>query len=370
MKTKDESAMKKPDPTRLKRTLAALLLMFVLFFSTAFADTDVETGTPDTGTQTEITAPEGENTDNQGTETAETPVTETPVVVKPAPVSHIIKKGKYYYYKYSNGKIRKKAGFVTDLGKKYYVRKGGKIRTSKSFKIKKKYYRANKYGVILTGVYRWKGKLNYSNSAGQWQKTEGMVTWNGNRYYVQKGGTILTNDAFGYKNVPYDADASGVVTRLDIPDGDGDAVVAVAKSQVGIMTGKTYWVWYYKTKFRNTDRTPWCGAFVAWCYDQAGMYDRISVARQYGPLGYVPTYSSYANKFNKWVARSDAQSGDIIVFGRNIHIGLIEGVYDDYIITIEGNAGPTAVFGSGKPGAVVRKAYRKNSTKIKGVIRP
>ena len=352
--------MKTMTAKRVKRTLTALLLMFVLSFGTVFAETEGQT----------------ENELNNGSQTQQTEVqTETPEVTEPAPApapqpaSRIIKKGKYYYYKYASGKIRKKAGFVTDQGKKYYVRKGGKIRTSKTFKVKKKYYRANKYGVILTGVYKWKGKLNYSNSSGQWKKSEGLVTWNGNRYYVQKGGTILTDDAFGYNNVPYDADASGVVTRLNIPDGGGDDVVAVAKTQVGIMTGKKYWKWYFRTKFRDTDRTPWCGAFVAWCFNTAGHYDRITVAKKFGNLGYVPSYSRYANKYNKWIDKSNAAGGDIIIFGNSQHVGIIEGVYDNYIITIEGNSGPTAALGCRKPGAVTRRAYRIDSRKIKGVIR-
>ena len=369
-KMKDGNDMRSADVKRLKRTLTALLLMFVLSFSTAFAETGEETGTTandsvQTEVQTEV-QPEGTGTD---TPAADELSAEEPAPA-PKPVSRIIKKGKYYYYKNPSGKIRKKAGFVTDLGNKYYVRKGGKIRTSKSFKVKKKYYRANKYGVILTGVYKWKGKLNYSDSAGCWKKTAGFVYWNGYSYYVQKGGTIIVNDAFGANNIPYDADSLGHVTRLDIPDGDGSPVIGVAKSQVGIMTGKKYWVWYYKTKFRDTDRTPWCGAFVAWCYNQAGLYDKISVAKKWGPLGWVPTYSWYGNKYNKWVNKNDAQGGDIIIFGRNMHVGLVEGSYGDYIITIEGNAGPTAAVGSKKPGAVIRKAYRKNSSKIKGVIRP
>ena len=381
---KGGSVMRHIDATRIKRTLTALLLMFVLSFCTAFAEGDTPAGDPAAGTETEVTTEvtggEGGGTENGGSEVTGTEnggsdqgsevQPETPAVQQPAPVSRIIKKGKYYYYKNANGKIRKKAGFVTDLGKKYYVRKGGKIRTSKAFKVKKKYYHANKYGVILTGVHKWKGKLYYSNSAGQLKKTAGFVTWNGNRYYVQKGGVIIVNDAFAVKNVPYDADAAGHVTTLQIPDGDGSPVIDVAKQQVGIMTGKTYWVWYYKTKFKDTDRTPWCGAFVAWCYNEAGMYDKISVAKKYGPLGYVPTYSSYANKYKKWVDRETAQGGDIIVFGKNMHVGLVEGSYGNYIFTIEGNAGPTAAWGCGKPGAVVRKVYRKNSGKIKGVIRP
>ena len=69
-------------------------------------------------------------------------------------------------------------------------------------------------------------------------------------------------------------------------------------------------------------------------------------------------------------SRSKAKGGDVIVFGRNRHVGLVEGISGDYIITIEGNAGPTAAIGCKKPGAVVRNAYKIDSVKIKGIIRP
>ena len=134
------------------------------------------------------------------------------------------------------------------------------------------------------------------------------------------------------------------------------------------MTGRTYWTWYYRTRFVNTDRTPWCGAFVAWVYNKAGLYKKISVARRFGALGYVPSYSRYADRYKKWIKPKKARAGDIIVFGWNRHVGLVEGVYGNYIVTIEGNAGPTAAFGSGKPGAVVRKIYKLNNGVIKGVI--
>ena len=379
--------MKSTPVRRVKRTLTALLLMFVLSFTAVFAETETEPQTEGIGNaaQTEVSTETDEST-QQTTETGQTEETQqdtpaaaetqqdTPAAAETAPVAaaraQIIKKGKYYYYKYASGKIRKKAGFVTVDGKKYYVRKGGKIRTSKTFKVKKKYYRANKYGVIKTGVYKWNGYYYYSSSSGVLRKKAGFITWNGNRYYVKKGGKIVVNAGFAVNNIPYAADALGRIKVLPLPDGDGSPVIDVAKAQVGIMTGKTYWVWYYKTKFKDTDRTPWCGAFVAWCYNAAGLYDKITVAKKYGPLGYVPSYSRYANKYNKWVKTSEAKGGDIIIFGSNMHVGLVEGVIGDYIITIEGNAGPTAAIGSGKPGAVVRNAYKVNYKKIKGVIRP
>lgn len=332
------------------RTIVSMLLMVMLSCSAVLAEEPARTGGQTDQTQTQTEAQ-----------------TQTP---EPEP-SRIFRKGKNYYYRKANGKIRKKAGFVRDSGNLYYVRKGGKIVRKKTFKVKKKQYRAYSNGVIATGVYVWSRKYNFSDpSTGQWIKKEKLVSWNGSTYYVKKGGVVLMNDVFTYKNIPYVADESGHVTMLPIPDGGGSPVVAVAKEQVGIMTGKTYWRWYFGTMFRDTDRTPWCGAFVAWVYNAAGQYDRVTEVRKFGNLGYVPSYSRYAHKHDKWVSRAEAQPGDVIIFGRNRHVGIVEGVMDGYIFTIEGNAGPTAALGCGKPGAVCRKVYRINNSDIKGIIHP
>ena len=129
--------MKSTKDRRVKRTLTALLLMFVLSFSTVFAETTPPENTDNPAqtedpAQTEVPAETGDSTEQEATTPQPAPAVQTPAPV-PAATSQIIKKGKYYYYKYSNGKIRKKAGFVTVNGKKYYVKKGGKIRTSKTF---------------------------------------------------------------------------------------------------------------------------------------------------------------------------------------------------------------------------------------------
>ena len=365
---------------RARRILIALLLVFALSFTQAFADADSESGSGSAeGIQTEAdggtedsAAQETVTEDGTGNETGDGTVSEDSSAeepdTEPVPAASIIKKGKYYYYQNADGVIRTKAGFVTADGKTYYVRRGGKIRTNETFRVKKKYYRADKYGVIMTGVYKWNGHYYYSYSKGQWRRKAGFITWNGHKYYVQNGGIIIRNNGFTVKNTAYIANTKGYVTKVVLPEEDTNAVVKIARKQVGIMTGKTYWVWYYRTIFRDTDRTPWCGAFVAWVYNKAGLYKKISVARSCGSLGYVPSYSRYADRYNKWVKKKNARPGDIIVFGRNRHVGLVEGVYGKYIVTIEGNAGPTAVIGCGKPGAVVRKIYKLSDKDIKGVI--
>jgi len=330
--------------------------MFVLSFSSAFAAAeDQDSGLSDSASKTGSEAL-AESASDEDTEAEK-------------PVAKVIKKGKYYYYQNKNGTIRKKAGFVKAGGNIYYIRRGGRIRTDCKFRTGGKVYRADAEGVIQTGIYKWHGKYYYSSSKGAWRKKKGFISWNGSKYYIQKGGKVITNDGFTVDNEAFCADKKGRVTDIEL-DGDGSPVVKVAKKQVGIMTGKKYWVWYYKTKFLDTDRTPWCGAFVAWCFNKAGQYKKVSVAKKFGSLGYVPSYSRYAQKYGKWIKTKKAKGGDIIIFGSNMHVGIVEGVYDGYIVTIEGNSGPTAAWGCGKPGAVVRKIYKLDNKKIKGVLRP
>ena len=99
----------------------------------------------------------------------------------------------------------------------------------------------------------------------------------------------------------------------------------------------------------------------------AGRYDKI---RSAGNIAYVPSYSRFADSRSRWVKKSKARGGDIIIFGYNRHVGIVERVYKGYIFTIEGNAGPDAEVGTGRPGAVARMVYKLDDRDIKGVIRP
>ena len=352
---------------KIKRISIALLLMFALSFGSVFAADEIPANDAGIGTQAETPASDA----GDGAQI------ETPVLVladnsekATAKTTGVVKKGKYYYYYYpKTGKKRTKKGFVTYKNKLYYISgRKGRIVTNKTFKVKKKYYHARKNGKIATGVYKWNKKLNYSEpETGEWIKKECIVTWKGDKYYVRKGGTIAVKDVFTYKNKPYQAGDDGKLLIIPIPD-NGNAVLKVAKEQVGIMTGKKYWKWYFHTKFRDTDRTPWCGAFVAWCFNEAGEYDRVAPVKKHGNLGYVPSYTSYANKHGKWVKKSKARGGDIVIYYGSVHVGLVEGIWNGYLITIEGNAGPTSYI-RGAPGAVVRRIHPIDSWKQKGVIR-
>ena len=195
------------------------------------------------------------------------------------------------------------------------------------------------------------------------------MEWKGNWYYLQTNSQVATDRPVVIKNLPYVADSEGVCTPLEINETNNE-IVKVARQQVGKHTKaqvKGFWTWYYRTKFINTDFTPWCGTFVGWCYKTAGQYDKIKAV---GNIGYVPRYTSFANRRGKWVKNSNASEGDIIVFGKSMHVGIVERTYNGYIYTIEGNSGPTAEFGTRKPGAVTRRVYKFSDKHIRGVIHP
>ena len=303
--------------------------------------------------------------------------TKTNVQTAKAAPSPIIKKGNYLYYKQSNGKIRTSAGFVSYNGSKYYVSKGGRIITGRTFRVGKYNYRSYSNGRIITGIYKWgkEGRLYYSDpKTGRWvqiksHRCQTGVKWKGNWYYLQTNSSVAVNRPVVINNLPYYANAKGICTPIGI-NKTYNSVVKVARQQIGKRTKaqvKGFWTWFFGTRFVDTDVPPWCGTFVGWCYKKAGLYKRI---RGIGNIGYVPRYSSYARRNGKWVRKTNARPGDIIVFGRDRHVGIVERVYKGYIYTIEGNSGPDAEVGTRKPGAVTRRIYKLTDSDIKGVLRP
>ncbi len=321
---------------RLCRVLIALLLAFSLSFSAAFAASEQKTS--------------GQN--------------------------GVYEEGGAYFYKDpKTGTVRKDAGFVKWDGNKYYIQKGGKIITSKTFKVGKYQYRAYSNGKIAVGIYKWGKKRYYSDpETGRWVKIKSHrcqkgVKWKGNWYFLQTNSEVATKRPVVINDLPYYADAEGKCTAIGV-DETNDPVLKVARKQLGRHTKsqvKKYWTWYFHRKFVNTDVTPWCASFVGWCYKHGGKYKKI---RSVGNKGYVPSYTRFSNRRDKWVKRSKAKGGDIIVFGKSRHVGIVERVYKGYIFTIEGNSGPTAEVGTRLPGAVTRRVYKLTDPSIKGVIRP
>ena len=112
------------------------------------------------------------------------------------------------------------------------------------------------------------------------------------------------------------------------------AVVDLAKGQVGNVGGQPYWSWY-----GFTSRVEWCACFVSWCYGQMGLSEpRFAACQSQG----VPWFQSHG----QWGARgyADIAPGDAIFFdwdldGSADHVGIVVGTNGSRVYTVEGNSG-------------------------------
>ena len=112
------------------------------------------------------------------------------------------------------------------------------------------------------------------------------------------------------------------------------AVVDLAKSQVGNVGGYPYWSWY-----GFGSRVEWCACFVSWCYGQMGLSEpRFAACQSQG----IPWFQSHG----QWGARGydNLAPGDAIFFdwdldGSADHVGIVIGTDGSRVYTVEGNSG-------------------------------
>ncbi|MFQ9012384.1 MAG: CD1108 family mobile element protein [Lacrimispora saccharolytica] len=146
----------------------------------------------------------------------------------------------------------------------------------------------------------------------------------GNKPLIFGGGSADTSDSESLAGVEF---VNG--TRPG-----NQAVVDIAKSQVGNVGGQPYWSWY-----GFTSRVEWCACFVSWCYGQMGLSEpRFSACQSQG----IPWFQSHG----QWGGRDYANiaPGDAIFFdwdldGRADHVGIVVGTDGSRVYTVEGNSG-------------------------------
>ena len=146
----------------------------------------------------------------------------------------------------------------------------------------------------------------------------------GNKPLIFGGGSADTSDSESLAGVEF---VNG--TRPG-----NQAVVDIAKSQVGNVGGQPYWSWY-----GFNSRVEWCACFVSWCYNQAGASEpRFSGCQSQG----VPWFQSRG----QWGARDyeNIAPGDAIFFdwdldGSADHVGIVIGTDGSRVYTVEGNSG-------------------------------
>lgn len=140
-------------------------------------------------------------------------------------------------------------------------------------------------------------------------------------------------------------------------------LLAVAAAEIGFKEGsrdKTkYGAWY------GLDNNPWCMMFVSWCAEQAACGSGVIPK-----MAYVPYAVQWFESRGLYHAKAGflPKQGDIIFYGSNSHVGIVESCDGTNVTTIEGNTSATGNSSSGD--GVYRRVRALNNSWIKGYARP
>ena len=146
----------------------------------------------------------------------------------------------------------------------------------------------------------------------------------GNKPLIFGGGSADTSDSESLAGVEF---VNG--TRPG-----NQAVVDIAKSQVGNVGGQPYWSWY-----GFTSRVEWCACFVSWCYGQMGLSEPRFAACQSQGIPWFQSHGQWGGRDYATIAPGDAIFFDWDLDGSADHVGIVVGTDGSRVYTVEGNSG-------------------------------
>ena len=146
----------------------------------------------------------------------------------------------------------------------------------------------------------------------------------GNKPLIFGGGSADTSDSESLAGVEF---VNG--TRPG-----NQAVVDIAKSQVGNVGGQPYWSWY-----GFNSRVEWCACFVSWCYGQIGLSEPRFAACQSQGIPWFQSHGQWGGRDYANIAPGDAIFFDWDLDGSADHVGLVVGTDGSRVYTVEGNSG-------------------------------
>ena len=146
----------------------------------------------------------------------------------------------------------------------------------------------------------------------------------GNKPLIFGGGSADTRDSESLAGVEF---VNG--TRPG-----NQAVVDIAKSQVGNVGGQPYWSWY-----GFTSRVEWCACFVSWCYGQMGLTEPRFAACQSQGIPWFQSHGQWGGRDYANIAPGDAIFFDWDLDGSADHVGIVVGTDGSRVYTVEGNSG-------------------------------
>lgn len=112
------------------------------------------------------------------------------------------------------------------------------------------------------------------------------------------------------------------------------ALVDLAKSQVGNVGGAPYWSWY-----GFDSRVAWCACFVSWCYNRAGVSEPRFAACQSQGIPWFTSHGQWGDRGYQNLAPGDAIFFDWELDGEADHVGIVIGTDGERVYTVEGNSG-------------------------------
>ena len=146
----------------------------------------------------------------------------------------------------------------------------------------------------------------------------------GNKPLIFGGGSADTSDSESLAGVEF---VNG--TRPG-----NQAVVDIAKSQVGNVGGQPYWSWY-----GFNSRVEWCACFVSWCYGQMGLSEPRFAACQSQGIPWFQSHGQWGGRDYAHIAPGDAIFFDWDLDGSADHVGIVVGTDGSRVYTVEGNSG-------------------------------
>ena len=146
----------------------------------------------------------------------------------------------------------------------------------------------------------------------------------GNKPLIFGGGSADTSDSESLAGVEF---VNG--TRPG-----NQAVVDIAKSQVGNVGGQPYWSWY-----GFTSRVEWCACYVSWCYGQMGLSEPRFAACQSQGIPWFQSHGQWGGRDYANIAPGDAIFFDWDLDGSADHVGIVVGTDGSRVYTVEGNYG-------------------------------
>ena len=149
-------------------------------------------------------------------------------------------------------------------------------------------------------------------------------------------GEAVTNMATALKLTLYGANI-GVVGGSTGTRRGNEEVAAIALSQVGQVGGYPYWSWY-----GFSSRVEWCACFVSWCYAQVGLSEPRFSGCTSGGMAWFQSHGQWVDRNYADIAPGDAIFFDWDGTGDADHVGIVVGVDESRVYTVEGNSGNDA----------------------------